>query len=314
MKFNKRKFNFMFILTVVLICLTVGLSNVNFNGAIGSTDADGDDTIIDGGEGGDNEGDGSEGGENPSDGNEIPKLDIKLTNAWTAWYKALEMDSKYKSKVLFSQITNGNAEAMGIKVNVKASINREIYNNIDEVYVINNAKTDISVLGGMIDLGDGKNFISYSLFNLKDGNVYTPGSKRPIDDYKKEKLIMTYEIPYIITPDTVSSAYFNSDPNKNYYEINFVLNSKAWEIYQKVVQDEIGVNQLPKINSITVTAKISKTYGTFMSVVASENYTVVYEYNGIKVDVNCSGTVQMKYDYFSNNENEIEDIRNKIGL
>ena len=327
MSYNKRKLNFMIFFTIFLICITVGLGTADFSGSIGSSDAEPGDEIVDDSEivvppdedlSGD-VGDGSQPGSGESGGGQtsnnyqnIPELTIKFNNAWTVWSYAIKMDEKYKSYVSFYQTIKG--EAAGYPVSVDVTLKRDIYKDISQVYVVNNAKTNINVLEGFIDVGNGKNYTSYTCFDAQNNLVTTPDYKTTMDEYYAGHYVFTYELPYIINQNTVSSAYLTSNYKKSYYEVTFVLNSKAWANYAYAVKGEIGGKDLPSFSSITVTAKISKQYGTFISISATENYSINYEYGAINANVSCQSNLTMSFNYFSNFDSNVGKIKDIIGI
>lgn len=327
MRYNKRKLNFMIFFTIFLICITVGLGTADFSGSIGSSDAEQGEDIVDDGEivlppddglfddvdddsqGGSDENGGGQTSNNPQN---IPELTIKFNNAWAAWNYALQMDEKYKSYVSFYQTIKGKADSYPVSVGV--TISRNIYKDISQIYVVNTAKTNIDVLDGFVDLGSGKNYTSYTCFDLENGIVSTPNNQTTMEEYRSVHSIFTYEIPYIINQSTVSNAYLTNSYKKSYYEVTFVLNSKAWSVYAEVVKGEIGIQDTPSFNSITVTAKISKQYGTFISIAATENYSIDYRYGSIVASCTCSGSFNMSFNYFVKLDNNIAAIKDKIGL
>ena len=327
MRYNKRKLNFMIFFTIFLICITVGLGTADFSGSIGSSDAEPGDEIVDDSEivvppdedlSGD-VGEGSQPGSGESGGGQtsnnyqnIPELTVKFNNAWTVWNYAIQMDEKYKSYVSFYQTIKG--EAAGYPVSVDVILKRDIYKDISQVYVVNNAKTNINVLEGFIDVGNGKNYTSYTCFDAQNNLVTTPDHKTTMDEYYAGHHVFTYELPYIINQNTVSSAYLTSNYKKSYYEVSFVLNSKAWANYAYAVKGEIGAKDLPSFSSITVTAKISKQYGTFISISATENYSMNYEYGAINANVSCQSNLTMSFNYFSNFDSNVGKIKDIIGI
>ncbi len=327
MRYNKRKLNFMIFFTIFLICITVGLGAADFSGSIGSSDAEQGEDIVDDGEIvlppddglSDDVNDGSQGGSDENGGGQtsdnpqnIPELTIKFNNAWAAWNYALQMDEKYKSYVSYYQTIKGKADSY--PVNVDVTISRDIYKDISQIYVVNTAKTNIDVLDGFVDLGSGKNYTSYTCFDLENGIVSTPNDQTTMEEYQSVHSIFTYEIPYIINQSTVSNAYLTNSYKKSYYEVTFVLNSKAWSVYAEVVKGEVGIQDTPSFNSITVTAKISKQYGTFISISATENYSIDYRYGSIVASCTCSGSSNMSFNYFVKLDNNIAAIKDKIGL
>ena len=327
MRYNKRKLNFMIFFTIFLICITVGLGAADFSGSIGSSDAEPGDEIVDDGEivvppdedlsgevgDGSQPGSGENGGGQTSNNYQnIPELTVKFNNAWTVWNYAIQMDEKYKSYVSFYQTIKG--EAAGYPVSVDVTLKRDIYKDISQVYVVNNAKTNINVLEGFIDVGNGKNYTSYTCFDAQNNLVTTPDYKTTMDEYYAGHYVFTYELPYIINQNTVSSAYLTSNYKKSYYEVTFVLNSKAWANYAYAVKGEIGGKDLPSFSSITVTAKISKQYGTFIFISATENYSINYEYGAINANVSCQSNLTMSFNYFSNFDSNVGKIKDIIGI
>lgn len=312
MKLSIKKLNGYVAFILAVICITVGLSLIDFNALISKTDAEENQTTIDDDLNNDkNQEDYDD--ELPNQGGTTLPTKLVFENAWQAYNYALEMEKKSKSYREYLWTVHGDAEKFPVTIDYTGK--RKIYDNLTEIYVINGVQTVIDVGNLGINIGAGKTFTSYTCFDMVNQMVQLAPDRRhslqeDIDRYK----ITTYQIPYIINKNT-AKAYLKDDPTKKYYEIQMTLNSKAWGTYQSVLKDVVGdVEGLPKISSITIVIKINKTTGRFISFDSTENYSLVYNYNGIKANINAKGKVFIKYNYTKDISKDVSDMRHRVGL
>lgn len=313
MKLSIKKLNGYVAFILAVICITVGLSLIDFNALISKTDAEENQTTIDDDLNNDKNQEDYDDDELPNQGGTTLPTKLVFENAWQAYNYALEMEKKSKSYREYLWTVHGDAEKFPVTVDYTGK--RKIYDNLTEIYVINSVQTVIDVGNLGINIGAGKTFTSYTCFDMVNQMVQLSPDRRhslqeDIDRYK----ITTYQIPYVINKNT-AKAYLKDDPTKKYYEIQMTLNSKAWGTYQSVLKDVVGdVEGLPKISSITIVIKINKTTGRFISFDSTESYSLVYNYNGIKANINAKGKVFIKYNYTKDISKDVSDMRHRVGL
>ena len=312
MKLSIKKLNAYVAFILAVICITVGLSLIDFNALISRTDAEESQTTINPDQNNDNNQDDYEEELQSQGGTTLPTK-IVFENAWQAYNYALEMEKKSKSYREYLWTVHGDAEKFPVTVDYTGK--RKIYDNLTEIYVINSVQTIIDVGDLGINIGAGKTFTSYTCFDMVNQMVQLSKNNRhtlqeDIDKYK----ITTYQIPYIINKNT-AKAYLKDDPTKKYYEVQMILNSKSWGTYQTVLKDVVGnVDGLPKISSITIVIKISKATGRFISFDSTESYSLVYNYNGIKANIQAKGKVFIKYNYTKDISKDVADMRHRVGM
>lgn len=311
MKLSVKKLHIFVAIIMSIICITVGLSLADFNSVIGKADADSNLPIDDDFDYGISDGADDENLSSGTTSGSSTKLNF--TNAWQAYNYALEMEKKYKSYREYLWTVHGDAESFPVTIDYTGK--RKIYDNLSEIYVVNSVETIIDVGNLGINIGAGKTFTSYTCFDFVNNLVQlSPTNIHSLEEELKRYKITTYQIPYIINSST-AKAQLKDDPSKKYYEVDLTLNSKSWGTYQEVLKDTIGsLEELPKIQSITVVVKIDKSTGRFISFDSTEKYSIVYNYNGIKADVQASGKVFVKYNYTKDISSGVQEMRQKVGL
>ena len=325
MQYNKRKFNFIIFFTIFLICLTVGLGTADFDSML-SSDAERDDIIIEV-EDSENKEDANIEEDNTNDDNtnlptidnnentlnyqNIPKLTTTFNNAWVAWNYAINIDKSFKSSVDYDQIINVSA-IDGI-VKAKSTIDREIYNQLTKIYVKNSPETLVEALSFEVKKTVGYNF--YNCFDMIEQKVFRKDqSVLTFDEYLEGNKCFTFDLPYVINKNTVSSISLINNYKKSYYEINMTLNSKSWDKYSQSIKAGIGLKEEPEIQEIVLTVKINKEYGTLISLQAKEKYKEVYTYDGIDINCDGNGMLYMEWDYFNPFDDKAEKIKEVINL
>lgn len=311
MKLSVKKLHIFVAIIMAVICITVGFSLADFNSTIGKADADSNLPIEDDFDYGIPDGSKDENSSNGMLSGSTSK--INFTNAWQAYNYALAMEKKCKSYREYLWTVHGDAESFPVTIDYTGK--RKIYDNLSEIYVVNGVETIIDVGNLGINIGAGKTFTSYTCFDMANGFVQiSPTNIHSMKEEYERYKITTFQIPYIINSST-AKAYLKDDPSKRYYELNVTLNSKSWGTYQEVLKDVIGnVDGLPKIQSIDVVIKIDKSTGRFISFDSTENYSLVYNYNGIKASVSASGRIFVKYNYNKDISANVAEMRQKVGL
>ena len=308
MIFKNKKVNIFIFFTLALICVAVVLPTINLEIVKSPVaDASTEDTVDNPGSSDSNISESFEG---------MPKLTSQFRNAWTAYNYAVKMSETYPAYMAYTQ--NINATALDT-VTVKVSVSRTIINNLNQIYAINNSRTEIDASKVGIDLsGKARNYIAYTHFDFVNDHVQGLGySEGTIENYKKNHNgVMLHTLPYIINSDTVAKTNLKNDPSVDYYTVTLTLNSKAWKTYTEVIKTEIGkesVTSGPYINSIDVVCKIDKTYGTFKSITSTEKYKLEYTVAaGISAEVECTGGITLTYNYKKDLTDLINQYHSKI--
>lgn len=311
MKFNKRKFNLIVCFVMVLICVTVAFSSIAVEKSVTSgINAEENQENVDNFDKEENTQDNKDCGNssttdnsetddsnNESEVKEIGKAP-SFSNAWAVYYYALEKDKVIPSYQIYSQKVH--AEASGYPVTVDFSTKRNIFDQITNISVINAVSTVIDLGNLGINVNDGKNWTSYSYFDLEKETFNEVGNyELTFAEGRKKYPMFVWEVPCYEINESTATARLSNPPKLDYYEVTFVLKSNAWQGYRNTLKESIGRNckQLPNIQSITIKVKINKTYGTFMSFEMVENFTAIYSYNSLDIQLDCVSLVFLKYSY-----------------
>ncbi len=290
MEFESKKFNFIIVSILILICVVVVFCSVDIksidNGQMGQIDAD-NDNIQDNDD------------EIQIDNTEeigMPELPGQLNGKAQLVY-ALDLLNKYNYKVDISQSIYGEAGGFGGTQLLKFSS-----------YYINNVYYGKIVADGSdIPLGKGETYTMYYKYDdeyitvNKNDNLNTG----VINDYLNYNGVMPGQIPYNFEGTTTSVL---NDPNASYYEISLTLNSDNWNNYLKYLSANGGTGSNPKINSVNLTLKINKKYGYIISISCTEKYEI--SRSGFRAKT--TATINYKFTYGNNFEKEINEIKLKL--
>lgn len=313
MIFNKKKFHILTGLTVFLIAIIVGFSAFGL-------------TMIEAGDVSQVEGSTAETPEEKDefeietdtevpeeDDSEMNKLTNLFTNAWTAFNYALEMEKQHSHYFSYTNTMHGDVANLPVTVDVK--INRHIYNDISEIYVVNTPKTVIDFGNLGIDAQLGENYTSYTMFDIANDTLTQGGALENLTQHKKDVLLTTYDFPYVVNKNTAEVlGGIKNNPDLPYYEIKMRLKPEAWKTYALTLQKVLGIDNVPVISGVTLNIKINKTYGTFYSIEADESFSCIYKYGEISAKINATGTTIIKYNYTADMSSNIQKIREMIGI
>lgn len=250
----------------------------------------------------------------PESTEKVNILNMTFSNAWAAFNYANKKNNELKSYVVFNQKDHAVAKILGVPVDVNASVNRKVYNNLDEVYVSTdvNTKFDVGNLG--IDVSMYESFDAVTLFDNKNNKVVdSSGWETTVTEYVSASGITIYQIPYDISRDTATVVGgLVNNPKSSYYEMTMNLKPKAWEKYLKALKNVIQIEDYPEIQSVTVKVKIDKKYGTFHSIEAVEKFTFNYNYSGMTFKLEAVGQISMKFNYLVDISKSVEKLNGVI--
>ena len=159
MKLSIKKLNAYVAFILAVICITVGLSLIDFNALISRTDAEESQTTINPDQNNDNNQDDYEEELSSQGGTTLPTK-IVFENAWQAYNYALEMVKKSKSYREYLWTVHGDAEKFPVTVDYTGK--RKIYDNLTEIYVINSVQTIIDIGDNRINKRAGKTITTYT--------------------------------------------------------------------------------------------------------------------------------------------------------
>lgn len=291
MEFESKKFNFIIISILVLICVVIVFCSVdiktNDNEQMGQIDADNNF---------DNSEENNDNMQGESEDIGMPELPGQLNGKSQLIY-ALDLLNKYNYKVDITQSIYGESGGFGGTQQLKFS---SYY--IDNIYY-----GKIVADGSDIPLGKGE---TYTMYYKYDDNYITINKNNSlntgmINDYLNYNGVMPGQIPYNF--DKITTSVLN-DPNASYYEISLTLNSSNWDNYLRYLSANGGTGSNPKINSINLTLKINKKYGYIISISCMEKYEI--SRSGFRAST--TATINYKFTYGNNFEQEINDIKGKL--
>ena len=109
-----------------------------------------------------------EGANNPQ---EIEETTLNFKNAWQAFNYAMAKNNQLKSYISISQSANATTKILGVGVNVKANVNRKVYNNVNEVYVLTDTKTNFDIGNLGVDISMYEGFNACTVFEVDENHV-----------------------------------------------------------------------------------------------------------------------------------------------
>lgn len=245
---------------------------------------------------------------------EVEELNLTFSNAWVAFNYAMKKNNELKSYVSFNQAVNAKTKILGVDVDVNANVNRRVYNNVSEVYVLTDTKTEFDVGNLGIDLSMYEGFNACTMFDIAGDFVQdASGWGHSLTEYYEKNGITVYEIPYLINRETATiMGGLVNNPNASYYEINMKLKPKSWEAYQKALRNVIQVEKYPTVEEVVVKIKIDKKYGTFQSIEAVERFTFEYPYAGATFKLTANGKINMKFNYQVDISDKVKELRSRV--
>ena len=319
MVFKKKKYYFcvslvLFLIVAIIVSSIIFAPKINKDVIIEAEGDVSDEPETEKNETTDNEKEPEDESEENAEASDLKEVDLIFTNAWAAFNYANKKNSELKSYVVFNQKGHAVAKILGVPIDVNVSVNRKIYNDIDEVYALTDVNTmfDIGNLG--IDVSMYKSFDSLTMFDLKHNYVIDISDwHEPLTDYLEKNGITIYQIPYEISRETATVVGgLVNNPKSPYYEITMNLKPKAWEKYLKALKAIIKIEEYPEIESITVKIKIDKKYGTFHSIEAEEKYSFNYNYSGMTFKLQTEGRIAMKFNYWADISSAVEKYSDQI--
>lgn len=293
MKFNKKKFNIILCFVLVLICATVSFIGIDSN--VGGINADNNggssnSEIVDSDEEEapfvnpeTSDGENSEANEQTQTIDKAPSF----TNAWAAYYYALEMSKKIPCYEV--NYTTVNAKATNYPVYVYFYERKYVANKLNEVALINTGATVVDV--SVINVDSGHPYTTYAYYNFDEKYAKTHLDYAiSWEEIQRREKIFQYQVPYELNEQT-ADARISSPPKKSYYEIKMTLKPSAWKTYKEQLVEKLGegCKEEPTVNSISVTIKIDKEYGTFISFESNEKFTGKYTYEKLTADAEGVG-------------------------
>ena len=296
MGFNIKKYNIVICFTIVLICLTVVFSSVDFSSKLkeptqldaGSINADTEDPGIEG---------------NDSSSANTNSLGMpKLGNLSNVGYllNAIDMLEKYD----YGLTVSSKIEGTSMSVTGTQYLKSYVYKCGDTSYVYTNAD------GSQIPMGYGETYKEYMKINDSEISIKRDGSSiktQNLTSYLSTHGERPDKLPFILNSDTVKMTAKNN-PSETYIELTLTLKPEAWKNYLLQLKANGGDGSNPKISSITLTLKINKTYGYLISVNSEENYNITR--SGIAAST--SATVNYSFKYSNDNTSSIEEINNQF--
>ncbi len=310
LKHKRRLFNVVFIFALVLVCATVSFLTVDFDGTFTgpSLDADADDFWQDEDEEGNNNSSIGN-GNNMNSSTKLPELKNPITNPWIALQYAFSLEEKYSYKSSYSQIVN--IELKALDISGKVMLSGTVYKEENEAYMNNRSDINFSIVSVPSES-------SSVYFDFDNEKVIHLGWTQTVQEFKDKYGYLPWKMPYLVNQES-ATATLKSDPNNSYNEIHVVLNSNGWKDYANGlvnVVEGIGGLQCPMMNisSISLVIKVNKKYGNIISIESTEKAAAKVSYQGIAVDLNCTGKYMLKYDFECDNTDEIIEISNSLGL
>ena len=296
MGFNIKKYNIVICFTIVLICLTVVFSSVDFSSKLK------DPTQLDAGSiNADTEEPGLE--DNNSSSTNANSLGMpKLSNLSNIGYllNAIEMLEKYDYGLTVSSTIEGKSMGVtGIQ-----SLTSYIYKCGDTSYVYTDAD------GSKIPMGYGETYKEYMKINDSEISIKRDGSSiktQNLTSYLSTHGERPDKLPFTLNSDTVKMTAKNN-PSETYIELTLTLKPEAWTNYLLQLKANGGDGSNPKINSITLTLKINKTYGYLISVNSEESYNITRS----GMTASTSAKVNYSFKYSNDNTSSIEEINNQF--
>ena len=246
---------------------------------------------------------------------ELEEVKVAFQNAWQAFKYAETKNSELKSYVVLNQGATAKTTILGVPVNVKASVNRKIYNNIEDIYVVTDVKSDLDIGSLGIDKTMYEGFNACTVFETDEDLVQdADGWAMSLEDYVALNGITLYQIPFKINKETATVlGGLVSNPKNSYYEIKMQLNEKAWKnSYEKALKNTIQVEDTPKIESVILTIRIDKKYGTFQSIESEEKFTFDYPYGGVKYKLSATGKTTMRFNYQADISKKVKELKLKV--
>lgn len=309
MVFNKKKFNFLVVLTVLLIAVVFGFSAIGVlaveKDSLAQVEGEEDQTGNEGttdveedfGNSEESSGDttNQDGEENATQETQFKEV-ATFRTAKAALACALGLLKTNNYTIDFEQSVV--AGAAGINGTQKIS---------KDIYVIDGVAYVKSVADGKdVPMNYGENYTEYVKVDANNIIINRDGamSTQSASSYSSTYGLLPNEIPYQF--DLSASASFGK--KTNYYEIVKTLTPKEYSKYKKSLAINGGEGSDPKISSIEVTIRINKTYGYIESITATEKYTI----KRAGMEASATSKISMKFSYSTVNLSKIEEIENKL--
>mgnify|MGYP004670755049 CR=1 FL=1 len=296
MNFNIRKYNIVICFTIVLICLAVVFSSVDFSSKLKDpTKIDAD--VINA----DSNNQDPENNNSNSDTNSLgmPKL-TNINNNMAYLLNALDILEKYDYNLTISSTIEGKSGNFGGTQKLVS----KIYKLKDESYIVTDAD------GSQIPLGYGETYTEYTKLTNSSVSIKRKGGSaktQKLTDYLSVRGVRPDTLPFVLNSKTVKISPKN-DPTKTYLELTLTLTTNAYKDYLKQLEANGGEGSNPSIDSITLTLKINKTYGYIISATSKENYSI--SRNGMRATTNA--TVVYSFNYFGDFSSEIDKIKTQF--